>query len=97
MEILKWEIINTDKGILGEFEFKTDEGKKFYFFLTHLGFMFFGEFRVNDELVNIKRFWEELEKASKETKNLTDKVVLNSIAQQIKLWYVENKDRIVFE
>ena len=97
MEVKKWRIEETDKGILGELEIKTDEGKEFYLFLTHLGFMFFGEFRVNGELVSVKRFWEELEKASKETKNIKDKIVLNFIAQRLKLWYAENKDTIVFE
>ncbi len=92
MKFKKVKLLDSPNGILGELEFETDEGKEFYFFLTHLGFMYFGEFRVNGELVNIKRFWEELEKASKETKNPLDKIYLNSIAQRIKLWYVENKD-----
>ena len=97
MEFKKSKLLNSPNGVLGEFEFKTDEGKEFYFFLTHLGFMFFGEFRVNGELVSIKRFWEELENASKEAKKPLDKIYLNSLAQHLKLWYVKNKDFIVFE
>ena len=97
MDFKKSKLLNSPNGVLWELEFKTDEGKEFYLFLTHLDFMFFGEFRVNGELVSIKRFWEELENSSKEAKKPFDKVYLNSLAQRLKLWYVENKDNIVSE